>query len=453
VPGAALSGDDRALIARYEAAGQAHLFRFLPRLSDFDARALLSQARRIDLDGVGRLAKDGGSAAKPRRAEPPGDELVRLDAARRLRAEASARGVAELSAGRVAVVVAAGGQGTRMGSAAPKGMWPVGPTSGKPLFQWHAEKVVHWARKLKRPIPYVVMVSDATQRATEEFFRWHGHFGLDATWVRFACQASLPPLDDAGRMLLETPSRIATAPNGHGGLFAALASSKLLDLLADHGVTTLSYVQIDNPLVRTVDPEFVGLHALRGSEFSSKSVEKRDAAEKVGVFARVGGRPSIVEYTELTAEETNARGADGSLRFSQANIAAHCIDVAFARRMASEGLPVHRAKKKVPFVDAEGRAVAPESPNATKFESFLFDAIPRAGRSLVLETTRADEFSPIKSNHGADSPDTARTDLVAQFRRWHEHAGVSCGDGALEVDPSKAPDETAFRALHGLQPL
>lgn len=453
MPGAALSGDDRALISRFESAGQGHVFRFLARLTDFEARSLVAQAARLDLDQIAALAKPSGGPAKGGKNEPPGDELVRLDAAKRLAAVATARGVEELRAGRVAVVVAAGGQGTRMGSAAPKGMWPVGPASGKPLFQWHAEKAVHWARKLKRPLPFFVMVSDATIRATEEFFRWHGHFGLDASWVRFPCQASLPPLDDAGRLLLESPSRVAMAPNGHGGLFAALAGAKLLDLLADHGVKTLSYVQIDNPLIRTVDPAFVGLHALRGSEFSSKSVEKRDASERVGVFARVDGRASIVEYTELTDAETHARSPDGSLRFSQANIAAHCIDVAFARRMAAEGLPVHRAKKKVPHVDGDGSPVAPSAPNATKFESFLFDAIPRAARSLVLETTRADEFSPIKANHGADSPDTARADLIAQFRRWHEHAGLREADGALEVDPTKAPDESAFRALHGLQPL
>jgi UDP-N-acetylglucosamine/UDP-N-acetylgalactosamine diphosphorylase len=443
----ALSADDRALIARFEAAGQGHVFRFLPTLGDVEARALLSQAKCLDLDGVARLAK---TTDPPKGAvEPPGDELLRLDAARAPRKEAEERGIEEMRAGRVAVVVAAGGQGTRLGSTAPKGMWPVGPTSGKPLFQWHAEKALHWARRLSRPIPFVVMVSEATQRATEDFFRWHGHFGLDATWVRMPCQGSLPALDDAGKLLLETKSRIATAPNGHGGLFRALADAKVLDLLADHGVRTLSFVQVDNPLIKPFDPEFVGFHVLRGCAISGKSVAKTDPAERVGVFARVGGRPGIVEYSELTETQRDARAADGSLVFGQANIAAHCLDVAFAARMAGEGLPLHRARKKVPFVDAAGAAVSPDKPNATKFESFLFDAIPRAERSLVLETTRAEEFSPIKQNEGADSPDTARAHLIAQFRGWHERAGLPVSEGALEVDPTKAPDEAAFRRLHG----
>jgi len=294
------------------------------------------------------------------------------------------------------------------------------------------------------------VVSDATARATEDALRWHNHFGLDPTWVRTACQASLPPLDGAGKLLLETKSRIAMAPNGHGGLFAALAGPKLLDLLADHGVTTLAYVQVDNPLARVVDPVFIGLHAGRGSLISSKSVAKRDASEKVGVFARVDGRPAIVEYSELTKDEAAATAPDGSLVYGQGSIAIHCVDVAFARRIAAEGLPVHRAEKKVPFVDDAGRPVAPAKPNATKFESFLFDAIPRAERSLVYEVARAEEFSPIKQNDGPDSPDTARADLIAQFRGWHERAGLPVPAGALEVDPSKAPDEEAFRRMHGL---
>jgi UDP-N-acetylglucosamine/UDP-N-acetylgalactosamine diphosphorylase len=445
-----LSADDRSLIDRFEKAGQGHVFRFLPGLSDFEAAALLAQARSIDLALVARLAASRDAHEKHGRIEPPGDEVLGLAASRALREEAHARGVEELKSGRVAVVVAAGGQGTRLGSSAPKGLWPVGPTSGKTLFQWHADKVVYWSRRVGRPIPFVAMVSDATARATEDAFRWYGYFGLDASWVRMPCQGSLPPLDDAGRLLLETKSRIAAAPNGHGGLFAALAGSKLLDLFEDHGVRTLAYVQIDNPLIRTVDPAFIGLHASRGSLFSSKSVAKRAPTEHVGVFARIDGRPGIVEYVELSDAQCRATAADGSLVFGQANIAAHCVDLAFARRIAAEGLPVHRARKKVSFVDADGRVVSPEKPNATKFESFIFDAIPRAERSLVVETSRAEEFSPIKRSEGDDSPETARADLVALFRGWHERAGLPVPAGAVEVDPSKAPDEAAFRRLHGL---
>lgn len=447
-----LDAQDRQTIARFERAGQAHVFRFLETLDAAQAAELLADARGVDPDAV-RTLHEQSEGPPPESIEPLGRELIRLEASddfRRLRNAAHDRGLHEIAAGRVAVVVAAGGQGTRLGATAPKALWPVGPLSGKPLLQWHAEKVLHWARRTGRPVPFVVLVSDATARATEDFARWHGFFGLDPTWVRFVRQPSLPAVDDAGRILLSAPHRIALAPNGHGGVFRALADSHVLDLLADHGVRTLAYSQVDNPLIRTLDPVFVGFHIRNEAEFSSKSVPKVSPEERVGVFARVNGRTAVVEYTELPPERASAIDQQGVLLFSQGNIAAHCIDVAFARRVAAEGLPYHRARKKVPFVDESGNRVVPESANATKFECFVFDALPRAARAVILETVRADEFSPIKNSSGTDSPDTSRRDLIALFAAWHRRALLPVPEGALEVSPLEAPDEHAFRQRLGL---
>lgn len=449
---AALSAEDKELIGRFEAAGQGHVFRFLRDLGRDEADALLADARSVDLALVARLAASQ-DVPPTGDLDPPGDELQTIvpnDDYRRLRNAAHDRGLHELQEGRVAVVVAAGGQGTRLGATAPKAFWPVGPLSGKPLLQWHAEKVLFWAREIRRPVPFIVLVSDATAKPTEEFLRWHGWFGLDPTWVRLPKQRSLPAVDDAGRILLASRSRIALAPNGHGGTFAALRDARLLDLLADHGVRTLSYVQVDNPLVRTLDPVFVGFHVRRESEFSSKSVAKRSPDEKVGVFGRRGGRPCVLEYSELPRTLATASAGDGTLLFGQGSIAAHCIDLAFARRVAAADLPYHRARKKVTHVDHEGGTVTPDAPNAWKFESFLFDALPLARRSLVLETLRRDEFSPIKNADGEDSPETARRDLVALFRGWLHRAGMPSGAGAVEVSPLEAPDEHAFRRRRGL---
>lgn len=447
-----LDAADRDLIARWDLAGQGHVARFLGELSRLEAEGLLAELRSVDPEQVARLAAggdDGAAVAGP--LEPPGDEFVpALD--RSARREATEAGLAEVRSGRVAVVVAAGGQGTRLGSTAPKGMWPAGPLSGKPLLHWHAEKVLHWARRAGRPVPFVILVSDATVRATEDFLRWHRWFGMDPTWVRLVKQRSLPAVDADGRVLLATKSSLALAPNGHGGLYAALRESGVLGLLQDHGVRSLAYCQVDNPLIRTLDPAFVGLHVTRGAAFSSKSVAKRSADEKVGVFARAGGRPCVVEYSELTDAQARATDASGALVFGQGNIAAHVIDVAFAQEVAKRGLPHHRALKMVPYVDATGDPVRPERPNATKFESFVFDALPWAATTLVLETLRAEEFSPIKNADGEDSPATARRDLVEQFRAWHRDAGIPCADGALEVSPLEAPDEDAFRAARGVAP-
>ena len=440
---------EKELIAAFEAAGQGHVFAFLDRLDGAGRRRLFEQAASIDLEEFASLAATGTGQGHGN-IEPPGDELITLDADASARAEARERGEAEVAAGRVAVVVAAGGQGTRLGSPAPKGMWPVGPASGKSLLQWHAEKVLYWSRKHGRGIPFVLMVSEATQEATKRFLNWHDYFGLDATWVKLACQGSLNPADDEGKLILSAPDRIAASPNGHGGVYRALRDAKLLDLFDDYGITTLSYVQVDNPLIRPIDPVFLGYHTGRSSQISSKSVRKTDPSEKVGVFARVDGRSAVVEYSELTDAQSAATADDGSLLYGQGSIAAHCIDVAFAHEMADRGLPVHRARKKVPIVDAAGQTVTPDAPNGTKFETFLFDAVPLAERALVVETSRAEEFSPIKNAEGTDSPATARRDLEAGFRSWMEGCGEEIPVGALEVPPFSAPDEYEYRLQRNL---
>lgn len=446
-----LATADKDLLERFEAHGQGHVFRFLSELTLAARERLLAQARSLDLTAVEALASTTGWVDEGVSIEPPGDELIALnEAGAARRAEAYDVGLEQIRAGRVAVVVAAGGQGTRLGSPAPKGMWPVGPTSGKPLLQWLAEKVLHWTRECGRPIPFVVMVSEATAHSTHDFLRWHRYFGLDPTWVRTACQPSLPCVTAEGRLLLAARDRIATAPNGHGGVYETLVDSGVLDLLTDHGVRTFSYVQVDNPLVQPVDPTFLGLHHAAGSAISSKSVRKTSAAERVGVFARVGGRSAIVEYSELSAERAAAVGDDGRLLFGQGSIAAHCLDAAFVREMAGDGLPYHHARKAVPYVDETGARIEPSEPNATKFERFLFDAIPLAERSLVVETARAEEFAPIKNATGTDSPETSREALCELFRAWHRRAGLDVPDGLLELDPSRYPNERAFRAHHGL---
>ncbi len=449
--------DFHALRSRFEFAGQGHVFRFVDDLDEARLGRLLAQAESIDLDEVALLAALPRSADPAGIVTPPGDELVALGdaaAAASRRAAARERGLAMLADGQVAVVIAAGGQGTRLGSDRPKGMYPCGPISGKPLLHWLTAKVRYWTERFGHPIPVIVMVSAATAVETRAFLAANEQFGLDPAHVHTPCQGSLPPLDDSGRLLLAAPDCVALAPNGHGGVYAALAADGLLSRLRDRGITTLSYVQIDNPLIQPVDPIFLGLHAEAGSRISSKSVAKRGAGEKVGVFARVDGRPAVVEYSELTPEQSAALDADGRLLYGQGSIAAHVLDAGFVAEMSTTRLPVHRARKQVPYVDDSGADVRPEAPNATKFETFLFDAIPLADQALVMETRREEEFSPIKNAEGSDSPATSRADVLALHRAWHERAGVPLPPGEeprnVEVDPFDAPDEAAFRARHGV---
>jgi UDP-N-acetylglucosamine/UDP-N-acetylgalactosamine diphosphorylase len=447
-----LGAADQGLIERFEAAGQGHVFRFLDELDDGAARALLDQAATLDLSEVATLAAKGTAEAGTAAIAPPGDELIALsdDADGSQASTARQAGLELLREGRVAVVIAAGGQGTRLGSDRPKALFPVGPITGRSLLAWQAAKVRHWTVKLGKPIPLVLMLSDATEEATQRFLADYQCFGLDPAIVHTPVQGSLPPLDDDGKLLLATRSRIATSPNGHGGLYRALTDGGVADRLADAGITTLSYVQIDNPLIQPLDPVFLGHHTIAGSQISSKSVAKTEPSEKVGVFGRVGGRPSVIEYSELSEDQSAATDDEGRLLYGQGSIAAHLLDLGFAREMARQGLPVHRARKKVPHVDAAGADVRPETPNATKFEMFLFDAIPVADRSLVMETRREDEFSPIKNASGNDSAETAAAHLRAQFVRWYENAGLTPPEGPIEIDPEEAPDEAAFREKKGV---
>jgi UDP-N-acetylglucosamine/UDP-N-acetylgalactosamine diphosphorylase len=443
---------------RFRAAGQGGVFAFLDRLDPAQRAELLAQAAEIDLAEVARLhrtlvAEAGAGGTGLVGLEPAREVPLPAhggDAAAWTRAEAAGREA--LRAGRVAAFTVAGGQGTRLGFDGPKGTFPVTPVRGATLFQVFAEKILAAGRRAGRPLHWFIMTSHQNHAATEAFFAGHHWFGLDRGRVHFLRQGRMPAVDFAGRILLESPGSIALSPDGHGGSLRALDRSGALDLMRAEGVDTISYFQVDNPLVRAVDPAFLGWHLLSGSEMSSKMVPKTDPAEKVGLFCRRDGRLGVAEYSDLPAETQREREADGRLRFRAANIALHVLDREFVRRMAAEGgLPFHRADKKIPTVDAAGRSVTPDKPNGVKFELFVFDALPFARNPLLLETSRADDFSPVKNATGADSPQTARDDQLRQWARWLRAAGADLPVDAtgrpavtLEVSPLFADDAAAF---------
>ena len=220
------------------------------------------------------------------------------------------------------------------------------------------------------------------------------------------------------------------------------------------GVRTIFTFQVDNPLARVCRPEVLGHHVLAGADMASVVVRKISAEEKMGVIARVDGRTGVVEYSDLPDALAQERDAEGELVYWAGSIAVHCIEVGFARRLTEGGLklPYHHAVKKVPYVDADGRAVEPSEPNAVKFETFLFDALPSAERTVTVEAAREVEFSPIKNAEGSDSPASARRDLNRLYTRWLEAAGVSVprdADGEpvdLEIDPRVALEDRDLSA-------
>jgi UDP-N-acetylglucosamine/UDP-N-acetylgalactosamine diphosphorylase len=247
-----------------------------------------------------------------------------------------------------------------------------------------------------------------------------------------------------GEMLLGAKDSLALSPDGHGGSLSALNRSGALEDMRKRGVEHLSYFQVDNPLVHTIDPLFLGLHDLTGSEMSSKTIPKATALEKVGNFVIGDGKLQVIEYSDLPENLALQTNPDGTLRFNAGSIAIHALRRTFIERLNQSGrleLPWHRAEKKVPYIDESGNEVKPDKPNAVKLEQFVFDAIPLAKNPIVYTTDRAEEFSPVKNAEGVDSPATSKRDQIRRAARWLEAAGVEVAtkngepDAVIEISP------------------
>jgi UDP-N-acetylglucosamine/UDP-N-acetylgalactosamine diphosphorylase len=445
----------RQMLARH---GQEHLLQWWSELTLPQRNDLRHQIESIDIDGVAALvsAHRGEKTAAPpnaradrvRRARPPGS-IVRLPSNLEEQSrwdEAQRVGEGLLKAGRVGALLVAGGLGTRLGFDRPKGMFPIGPVSGAPLFQILAEQVLARSRRSGRAIPYFIMTSRATHDETLRFFAEHRYFGFPAADVFFFEQGEMPAVDSAtGRLLLSDRGTLSTSPDGHGGILTALARAGLLEEMARRGIDFLHYHQVDNPTAVVCDPAFLGFHRLWQSEMSTKVVAKRTAAERMGVVVDVDGRTEVIEYTELPPDVAAQTDPQGSLLLWAGNTAIHVFDRQFLERIAGGelALPFHIAHKKVPFCDQNGQVVHPEKENAWKFERFIFDALPVARRALVLETDRQREFNPVKNATGDDSPQTAQAALISLFRTWLQEVGAVIDQSCpVEISPLFALDRS-----------
>jgi UDP-N-acetylglucosamine/UDP-N-acetylgalactosamine diphosphorylase len=433
---------------RLQQFGQEHVLSNWDRLTDDERRGLLDQLRGLDLARLQALY-----ANRDHSFQVPSAEQIKpvpvIPAAED--GDARRRGEEALRVGEVAVLLVAGGQGSRLGFDHPKGMFAVGPVSNKTLFQIHAEKVLALRRRHGKPLPFLVMTSPATDAESREFFKGHTNFGLPADEVAFFCQGTMPALDRAtGRLLMEGPGRLFLSPNGHGGTLTALADSGLLEKLRQQGIRHIFYFQVDNPLVKVADPAFLGHHILTRADVSAKIVPKESPTDKLGNLVLVDGRCTMIEYSDLPESLARQTDENGRLRIWAGSPAIHVFDVDFLGRVVGGGvkIPFHTAKKKVPYFDEKaGTAVQPSQENALKFELFIFDVLPLAERCTVVETSRREEFMPLKNASGPDSPETVRqaqSDLAAD---WLERAGVKVprkADGsaavALEVSPLFALD-------------
>ena len=424
--------------------GQGQVLKFWESLDSGGRERLLEQIAGLDFASITRMRamlKDRNAAVTA--TEPEAPAVVELTGAER--AAAVAEGEAELRAGKVAVLLVAGGQGSRLGYEGPKGAYSIGPVTGRPLFYFHARKIVGLCRRYGVRIPFYIMTSDANDEATRAHFEENAYFGLDRNDVTFFMQGMWPALDAEGRIMLDQPGHIFMSPDGHGGTLTALEKNGCLADMERRGINTVFFFQVDNPLVEIADPAFVGLHVSRRADISVKLCAKRDPKEGLGVVVTRGGRYEMVEYTELTDEQANRRTASGELYFKYGSVAIHVFSRAFMKAEASKAMPLHVAHKKIPVCADDGTVVKPDANNGYKFEKFIFDVLPDAQTVVNMAFDRAEEFSPVKNATGSDSPATCKHDMQAKWLRWLSAVGVQVpvdAQGApmppLEIDPAYA---------------
>ena len=366
------------------------------------------------------------------------------------RKEAVKLGESLIRRNQVAVLIVAGGQGTRLGFPGPKGSLPISSIKRKTLFQVFAESIRAISNRYQAALPLLIMTSQENHEETQAFFEAHGFFSLNRNQVHFFSQGMLPTLTPAGELILKDAENLLANPDGHGGSLKALYESGLTGWLKGQGVSEIFYCQVDNPLAKIADPAFIGVHRQEKADISTKVVRRRDLEEKVGIYGRVNGKPAIIEYSDFSPDDYRSLDERGNIRYWAGNIAIHMISLSFVERMNREGfaLPYHRAIKEVEGLRPGGRS---ERMKGLKFETFVFDSIPLAQKSACMEVAREEEFAPVKNQTGADSPDTARQAMTNLFTQWLIEAGAQVSPGArVEISPLFALDkEEVMEKLKG----
>ncbi|MDC1141918.1 UDPGP type 1 family protein [Planctomycetota bacterium] len=438
-----------------EQVGQAHLLQFWNDLSERQRRRLTRQINDLDLSRIGEM-QDALAHMKDKPARQlspaPAFELADREFPYQPAFEAMAvapKGEQAIARGEVAVLMVAGGQGTRLGFDGPKGCYELLPLSKMTLFEVFARKIKRVEQDYDCALPLYVMVGNHNENDTRNFWAASDYFGLDADNVKFFAQGEMPALDEDGKMLLADKDRVATSPDGHGGVLAALQNKGMLGDMRERGVRYLSYLQIDNAQTPVADAAFIGLHIEEGAEVSLKVVRKSEPSERVGVYCLDDGVPGIVEYSEFSEAQSAERDESGELKYWGGSIAVHVFSVDYLNRLVESrtALPLHAAFKKVPHLNSAGVLMELDGPNAYKFERFIFDTIPMAQKVVCLEVARDEQFLPLKNAEGPFGPEGMRASYTNYFASAVERVTGKRPD-KIEVDPMHF--ENAREIIDGL---
>ena len=418
------------IIERVYKFNQEHVFLYWDKLNDTERVELLKELSKIDLQMIKDIFSQKTYSIDDEFSPAPYITLPKNENEKKQFKEAEEIGIKHIKDGKLAAFLVAGGQGSRLGFNGPKGKFPIGPVSGKTLFHFHAEKIRASEKKYNISIPFLVMTSKDNHEDTAIFFKEQKYFGLNPENVSLFQQNMIPSLDLHGKLILSGFNSIFMNPDGHGGSLTALKTSGVLDKLNKLNIETLSYFQVDNPLVKIIDPVFIGFHIMNMADISSKTLQKSYPEEKTGVFVKYPNNTmGIVEYSDMPKDKS------GDILYSAANPAIHLFAIQFISKLTDSGrvnLPFHTAKKKI-----VGLVAGKEKElDGYKFEQFVFDALPLTNKNVILEVLRGEEFAPVKNASGQDSPDSAKELMTALNRKWLEAKGITIPSKVKEIEIS-----------------
>ena len=394
---------------------QEHLLNGYSQLTETKQKELLDQIENTDFELINSLYNKTKKQVDVQETNITPIEYLDKDKLNGYYRSFQETGEKAIRSGKLAAVTMAGGQGTRLGHNGPKGTFDIGLDSHKSLFELLSDSLKEQGKKYGVVIPWFIMTSKENNDATVEFFAKNRFFGYEKNKnIFFFEQGELPMVDTEGKILIGEDGLIKEAADGHGGIYEALVKNGMTKKMRELGVEWLFIGGVDNCLVKMVDPLLMGIAIQKHVSAAGKSVVKANPQEKVGVFCRKNGRPSVVEYTEIPEDMAQATDERGELIYGESHILCNLFNIDAVERMGSKPLPYHTAFKKATYIDKNGNTVVPDGPNAYKFEAFLFDAFGELDDMAILRVKREEEFAPVKNASGVDSPETAR-ELYKKF--------------------------------------
>ncbi len=397
--------------------GQEHLLNHYETLDEEHKKKLLEQIKTLDFTLIENLYQTTKQEKKH-----GNDEITPIEYLDKYKLYDDYKhyenlGKKAIREGKLAAVTMAGGQGTRLGHKGPKGTYDIGLSSHKSLFELLSDNLKEEGKKYDVMVPWFIMTSKENNKATIEFFEKHRYFGYQKDKnIFFFIQGQLPMIDTEGKILIGEDGLIKEAADGHGGIYESLVKNGMTKKMKEMGIEWVFIGGVDNCLVKMVDPILMGIAIDKEVTVACKSVVKANPHEKVGVFCRRNGKPNVIEYSEITKEMAEARDEKGELLYGESHILCNLFRVEAIERMGAEPLPYHVAYKKATYLDKEGKLIVPDSPNAYKFEAFLFDAFGEVDEMAILRVKREEEFAPVKNAdaQGVDCPKTAK-ELYEKF--------------------------------------